>query len=246
MEILKRIPLLPRIGVHLLLGLAASIACLVLFGVIAEDVMENATLVRFDVGLANALHASTTPYEVNLFAFISLFGGQFALVLTVIVGLVLLFRKQYFYVVVWLAGIGGGQFLNFLLKQIFHRARPVFSNPFAQAVDFSFPSGHSMMSLITYGLLAYFLVRLVHNYRARLLIVFTAALIIVLIGISRIYLGVHYFSDVVAGFAAGGVWLATCVMAADRLYKRFGERPQKPAPVDTAGYPEGTRVNKPG
>jgi membrane-associated phospholipid phosphatase len=240
MEYLKRIPLLPRLGVHLLVGFGTSIACLVLF-VLIEDVLENAVLVRFDNELANALHTSATDYGINLFVFISLFGGPIALALTMIIALLLLLRKQYFYVLVWLVGVSGGQLLNLLLKQLFHRARPVFSDPFAHAVDFSFPSGHTMTAFITYGLLAYFLVRLIDNYRARILIVFTAALMIVLIGISRIYLGVHYFSDVVAGFMVGGVWLGTCIRLGTWLYKRFGEPRQTPAPVDTKGDSEGTR-----
>src|SRR5688572_180913 len=112
----NRIPFVQRLGVHLILGLAASIASLGIFGMIADEVTENELLVRFDVALANALHAMATPLEIDIFAFISLFGGQIALVLTVIVALALWLCRQYFYVAVWLVGIGGGQLLNFLLK----------------------------------------------------------------------------------------------------------------------------------
>jgi undecaprenyl-diphosphatase len=88
---------------------------------------------------------------------------------------------------------------------------------------FSFPSGHAMMSMIGYGMLTYFVLIRVQNRWARFAIVIAAAILIFLIGFSRIYLGVHFFSDVVAGFAAGGLWLITCIGALEFLRNRQGK-----------------------
>src|SRR6185503_3049979 len=122
-------------------------------------------------------------------------------------------RRAWFATGIWIVAIGGGELLNFLLKLLFERSRPVFTNPIIVEQFFSFPSGHAMMSMIGYGMLAYFVLLRVSNRWARLAVVLIAAIIIILIGFSRIYLGVHYFSDVLAGFAAGGLWLTACVAA---------------------------------
>jgi undecaprenyl-diphosphatase len=103
---------------------------------------------------------------------------------------------------------GGGALLNTGLKSVFHRARPTFASEFPVS-SWSFPSGHAMDSLIGYGLLAYWLgERFPHR---RFIIRYAAAALILLIGFARIYLGVHYLSDVIAGFAAGTLWLTVCI-----------------------------------
>jgi membrane-associated phospholipid phosphatase len=86
--------------------------------------------------------------------------------------------------------------------------------------SYSFPSGQAMESLVVYGMLAYFTVLTLRSQRARAVSVGGAALIVVLIGLSRVYLGAHYVSDVVGGFAAGGAWLGTVVTAWEAIRRR--------------------------
>jgi undecaprenyl-diphosphatase len=112
---------------------------------------------------------------------------------------------------VWIAALAGGEVLNFLLKGLFARPRPSFSDPLATALYFSFPSGHATMSLIAYGLIAYFLYLRLPRAWMRVLTTSGLILLVMLIGLSRLYLGVHYFSDVLAGFAVGGLWLSFCI-----------------------------------
>jgi len=83
--------------------------------------------------------------------------------------------------------------------------RPYFEHPLVLEASYSFPSGHATMSLVSYGMLAYFCVLALRTWRARTALVFGAAPLVLLISFSRMYLGVHYFSDVVAGFASGGI-----------------------------------------
>ena len=101
--------------------------------------------------------------------------------------------------------------LNDLLKAIFARPRPFFLDPIATAAFYSFPSGHVMGSVIVYGLLAYLLLQRKPSRPVRLVIIGVTTLIVLLVGLSRMVLGVHYLSDVLAGFAAGGAWLVVCV-----------------------------------
>jgi len=208
------------IGFVIVTGLVLSGASLYLFAKVAEDVVEQETIVQVDLALANELHSmvianSTT---VQVFKFVSLFGFQLLFALAIIVAVIFLLRKQWFYLLIWGVTLLGGNLLNVLIKTLFARPRPVFVDPVALANSFSFPSGHSMQSLIAYGMGAYLICLIVKNHYARIFIVFAAVMAIVLIGISRLYLGVHYLSDVIGGFTAGAVWLATCITAI-RVYR---------------------------
>ena len=106
--------------------------------------------------------------------------------------------------------LAGGAVLNLLLKNLFERARPELFR-LVEATGYSFPSGHSMVSLCFYGMAAFLLVRELKSWPGRVLVVSAAGLLIAAIGVSRIYLGVHYPTDVVAGYAAGSMWLAFCI-----------------------------------
>jgi undecaprenyl-diphosphatase len=97
-----------------------------------------------------------------------------------------------------------------VLKDRFQRERPMFANEF-KVDGTSFPSGHAMAAFIGWGVIAYLVAAHVHHARARAVIFASAAVLILLIGLTRIYLDVHFVSDVAAGFLAGGVWLFTCI-----------------------------------
>jgi undecaprenyl-diphosphatase len=120
-------------------------------------------------------------------------------------------QKRWLALVMWVITIVGGELLNALLKQVFARPRPTFTTPLVIEQYYSFPSGHAMLSFIAYGMLAYLLCLIIKNNAVRLLIVLCAFFIILLIGLSRIALGVHYFSDVLAGYAVASLWLVICI-----------------------------------
>lgn len=106
--------------------------------------------------------------------------------------------------------LAGGAFLNYLLKHLFERTRPDLFRV-VEAAGYSFPSGHAMISLCFYGMVAFLIVRNIQNKPGRILVISGFSLLIAAIGVSRIYLGAHYPTDVVAGFAAGSMWLAFCI-----------------------------------
>jgi len=201
------------LGLHLTIGFAISLAGLWLFGGVTEDVIHDDPLTQFDVTLLEWLHAHATPAGYAVFNAISLLGSPMTLtILALGVGVLLASRRQWTLLAGWLAAFAGGGLLDAVLKFAIRRPRPPYATAFLRHYTWSFPSGHAMVSLIAYGMLAYLLVVLWPNRRStRISIVLGAALLIVAIGFSRLYLGVHYFSDVVGGYAAGVLWLSACI-----------------------------------
>jgi membrane-associated phospholipid phosphatase len=217
----RHLPLVQHLSVQLVVGLMISFACLGAFSAIAEDVVEKDRLVQVDTQLANALHSEATPTSTSIYKIISFIGLPGVWVLGAAMALFFALKKSWFHLAVWMVALVGGMALNDLLKHIFTRPRPSFADPLLVAQNYSFPSGHAMMSLIGYGLFAYFLWHSLMHYRyLRIILTFALALLVVLIGISRMALGVHYLSDVVAGYAAGGVWLTACILAMNTVDRR--------------------------
>jgi membrane-associated phospholipid phosphatase len=141
---------------------------------------------------------------------------------------ILMIQKRWLEVKGLLICLLGGVVLNELLKHLFERARPD-AFRVVEAAGYSFPSGHAMVSLCFYGMIAFLIARNIPLWRWRLVVMVSAALFILSIGISRIYLGVHYPSDVLAGYTAGTMWLAfsiSLLMWWERKY-RYKEKALK-------------------
>lgn len=210
----------PYITVYFLIGLGISLLCLWVFAEIADEINEQESLVAIDNALAETLYASAYAQRTQIFIFISLLGSQYFL--PIVIGIAVLWyawKRQWKICVLLLITVAGGMFLNLLLKEWFVRPRPQFDIPLAIEQSFSFPSGHSMLSLIVYGMLGYLICIQTTNRYVHILTVFCVTMLVLLIGISRMYLGVHYLTDVLAGFTAGGVWLGTCILVAETLHR---------------------------
>jgi len=214
------------LGLHLTIGLAISLAGLWLFAAVTEDVIHHDPLTQLDVALLDWLHARATPTGYAVFNTISSLGAAVTLtILALAVGLVLAARREWILLAGWLAAFAGGGLLDVVLKLVIRRPRPPGAAAFLQHFSWSFPSGHAMASLIGYGMLAYVLTLLwIHHRSAQIAVVLGAALLIIAIGFSRLYLGVHYFSDVVGGYAAGVLWLSACISGVEvaRRWRRNG------------------------
>jgi membrane-associated phospholipid phosphatase len=213
---LEKLPLQflrPYLSLHFLTGVAVSLLCFFIFYQLADNIVEQESIVHFDLALANSLHSMTTPTMTLFYMTLTLFGQQVIWGIVAVVALIFMLRRDGWRLAIWLTAFIGGQLLNSMLKLLFIRERPFFEQPLLIAQDYSFPSGHAMMSTIIYGMIAYYLVLKIQHPLLRILMVFAAVLLVAIIGISRMYLGVHYFSDVIAGFSAGGIWLTTCISA---------------------------------
>lgn len=200
--------------VQLALSLGATIAGLALFGLLADAVTDQAAITRLDVSVDNSLHAHASRLGVTIAKAESVMGGPAAMAGLMVVGAIyLLVRREKLLLYGWMVAFIGGGALDWALKTIFRRNRPSFPDPFVHVLGYSFPSGHAMGSLIGYGMLAYLVAHSVRRRGIDLLVAACAGVLVLSIGFSRLYLGAHYLSDVLAGFAAGIVWLAANIIA---------------------------------
>ncbi len=120
-------------------------------------------------------------------------------------------KKRWDYILAVLFAVGGGEVLVWLIKHLIQRPRPFLIDDLIYEKSFSFPSGHAFIAIAFYGLLTYFLVSAAKNRLLKKLMIAACAFLSLTIGISRIYLGVHWPTDVLAGFALGAIWLALTI-----------------------------------
>lgn len=196
------------LGLHFTVSICILFIVAASFFALADEVGEQDWLVQFDHALSTSLHEHSTLPTVGIFRFVANLGDASTLTfvgLLVIVGLAV--TRHWQLLCVWVIALLGVGFLNESLKNTFQRVRPQLPDPWIVEPGWSFPSGHAMGSLVVYGMLAYFLSLVVTNRTLRYCIVVLTATLVVNIGFSRIYLGVHYFSDVVAGYCAATFWL---------------------------------------
>lgn len=207
---------------RLVLGAGVLLAAAWLFGAIAEDVVNHdAPLDTLDLSVAAWLHAHATPLVTSLMLGASYLGAPITVfALTAIVTALLAWHGERYRVLMLVLAVAGGALMNVLIKSAIHRGRPVFDDPILTLATYSFPSGHAVGATVFYGALAVIATALARERRLRLAAIAAALLLVVMICFSRIYLGVHYLSDVVAGLLEGIVWLGTCVFAVDALRKR--------------------------
>jgi undecaprenyl-diphosphatase len=224
------------LGLHLTVGLLLSLCLLGVFALIAHNVHGSSNLNSLDESLGLELNAyrQASPFTRALFVGITEFGSAPMMVaLSVLGALLLLMHRRRLLALVWLIAPAGGVLLDMSLKHLFMRERPFFRDPFIDTTTKSFPSGHSMGSLIGYGLLAYLLMLSLPRVWMRLGVVSGLTLLVLAIGFSRIYLGAHYLSDVLGGYAVGGVWLAACITAVETMRRR----PRNASPEGTRPLP---------
>jgi undecaprenyl-diphosphatase len=210
------------LGLHFTVGLVVATLGLWLFGALLDAVLDDATMVRLDVAADAWVHARTTAAGLRVFDVVTQLGSPAAMGALAVGGALVLWRqRRHDALVAWLAAFLGGAALGKVLKTIVHRTRPAFGVAYLHGHSYSFPSGHAMGSIIGYSMLLYLLRLYWHPRRERRrLLVGAVALLVFLVGLSRVYLGVHYPSDVVGGWAAGAAWLAVCLTGVSVVHSR--------------------------
>lgn len=201
-----------------------------MLGAISQRVTTQDRLTRFDASVLESLHRHSSPIGVTAAIYTSRLGAP-TLMMALAVGgaLVLASLGEWIVLGGWIAAFVGSSVIDNWLKLTIHRPRPVYAAALLDHPTWSFPSGHAMGALVGYGMLAYVLMLAaassppLRRRRMRLAIAAVAISLITAIGLSRLYLGVHYFSDVVGGYAAGLIWLSACVTAVE-LGRRWRRR----------------------
>lgn len=201
------------LGLHLVGGFVVAVLAGWAFGRIADWVFDSEAVRAADRHAQRVAASWRSPALTAVMKFLSWIGKDYMRALIaagVVVALVRARSHRRLYA--FAASILGGVLLVQALKAVFRRARPSDIEVLSSAHGYSFPSGHAMGAMLLFGSLAYVVYfSIEHHRRLRILAVILCILLIVTIGASRIYLGVHYLSDVVAGFAAGLCWLAVCL-----------------------------------
>jgi undecaprenyl-diphosphatase len=215
----------PAVVLRRHVGLILALVLALTFIAIASavDAQQAGRLLGFDTKLAEQLHAQLPTSVLRVIATLTHLGDLLWVApLSAVMAIVLLLRRHGRLAAAWLVALLGILPINGGLKALFRRVRPLHDHGFIVEPGWSFPSGHAFGAMVFYGMLAYVLLRLTPRFH-RAIIAATVVLIGV-IGISRILLQVHYFSDVLAGYAAGAAWLLLCIGAAETLRQPLPEK----------------------
>ncbi|MEH7177839.1 phosphatase PAP2 family protein [Neobacillus vireti] len=209
---------IPHVTMWAITGLLFSTICLYIYSSLSTDFIEKKPFL-FDQNFIDTIGSYSSPTIDGFMLFVTEMGSKFMLSILLVISMIWLFvkRKDVWGMRLYFITVAGGGLLNLLLKNFFERERPNI-NRIIEADGFSFPSGHSMGSMTYYGFLGYLVLRSKRKPFSKLGLGILLSLVILLIGISRIYLGVHYPSDVLAGFIAGSVWLVICISLLEIIY----------------------------
>jgi undecaprenyl-diphosphatase len=227
----KRLDPSQRFGLRLTLFALAVVLVAVPFATLLFQVLGRGPLTRLDGRIANRLNASVNghPAVVRTLQLISWLGRPVTLTLVVAVAVIVLWRRGQPKLVAFLIlTVLGGGLVDSLVKMLVNRPRPHVDHPISTAMGKSFPSGHSMSSLICFGALLVIFLPALRRSRDRHIAVAATVVLVLAIGLSRLMLGVHFVSDVVGGYVLGAAWLAGAVALFEVWRVERGKRPTEP------------------
>ena len=219
-----------RLGQHLALGASMLLAAAWMFGAIAEDVVTGDRITLVDARITQWLHEHASAGLTRWMLLATDLHSTIAVsCYSAVVAICFVHARQWRRLVTLAVCMAGGLALNVAMKLAFHRARPVFDQPLLTLSSYSFPSGHVVGSTIMYGLAVAWVFTRTRRLAWRALAIGTAALAIALVAFTRLYLGVHYLTDVGAAFLEGVAWLALCGVALSEYWRRVDARaPRSP------------------
>jgi undecaprenyl-diphosphatase len=198
---------------YAVVSVVGIVALLWVFTTLADALGENGRMERFDAWLTAVIASHDTRWGRAIMHGVSVLGPPVVYVAIVLGAAFWAWRRDWMRAATVLACGAGGVVLNNILKTVFHRGRPEPALALLHHPSWSFPSGHAMDAMTTYGVLAVLALESMHFGRRRTVLGRGAAAVIALVGLSRVYLGVHYLTDVVSGWLAGGAWLIACITA---------------------------------
>jgi membrane-associated phospholipid phosphatase len=194
------------------LGIVVLLIASAVFSLIAATVARHDPILQRDLQVLVWLHTHGSPaFSAFLLAITYLHSMIGISVFTVILGAALAQRRKWYWVLALGLSVGGGMLLNTLLKLAFHRQRPVWDDPLLTLTTNSFPSGHAAAATLFYGFLSVYVVSHVKELSLGVACVAASVLMVALVAFSRMYLGVHYLSDVLAAISISTAWLVLCL-----------------------------------
>jgi undecaprenyl-diphosphatase len=203
------------------LGLAIFLLSAFAFLLLAYEVAHRGPAAAVDLRLAQWLHARATPAVTDALLAVSQMHAPAGIaVLAAGMAIYMALKRDNYWLLAVLLTMPAGMILNVLLKNLFERGRPVFDHPLVALATYSFPSGHAAYSTMLYGLLAAYVAHRVDRWQWRLVSVLVCGAIVALVIFSRLYLGAHYLTDVLAGMFEGLALLALVWLVVTRLRRR--------------------------
>ena len=214
-----------ELGLHLTAGLVLLVAAVAVFQEIAEAVGENDDITRFDVQVAQWFNAHAfEPLTTVMLGFTHAHGIVGMSIASSLLALWFHRRKAAYWLLATVIAVPGGMLLNVLLKLTYARPRPAFDEPLLTLATYSFPSGHTAAATLFYGFIACYIATTSPDWRRRCAVMVCAAVMVGLVAFSRVYLGAHYVSDVLAAMAESAGWLTVCITAVSTLRRRRAAR----------------------
>lgn len=202
------------LGLHLTVGAVVLFAASWLFGGIVEDLLTGDPLTIVDTHVAAWFAAHREPAVTALMLMISRIHGTIGIsLLSIAVAIYLALKREWYWIFGLVLIVPGTAVLNFYMKDVFDRARPGGPDPITDLLTYSFPSGHVASATAFYAFVAALIMASSKAWTWRVLAPLGALLLITIVALSRIYLGVHYLSDTLAGFAEAIAWVAICLTA---------------------------------
>lgn len=198
------------LAIEIIVGIGVSVGSILIFIKLSTEVLEK-ELAQLDNGIIAWVYNLRNPRLTEIMKNMTNLGAWPILAMTAVIIVFLVWKKHQKEAVLFLTVLVMGLAINMSLKVLIQRPRPNLA-PLIVESSYSYPSGHAMNSFVFYGMIAFYVYRFTRNKRASLVIGTVCAMLVLMIGFSRVYLGVHYPTDVLAGYIAGGAWFVTAIL----------------------------------
>lgn len=187
---------------------------------LAVAVVSGGSIIVLDSYLVNLFYFYREQWLAAFFSLVTFLGGSLAVaVIAVALTAFFFIRRKFAYIFAFIITFFGAEFSVYVLKEIVGRIRPSADMAFLAENSFSFPSGHATIAVALYGFIVYFLLREFPSGLSRFITLLFGILIIFIMGFSRLYLGVHFLSDVIGGFLLGSLWLIIGIVISKIIFR---------------------------
>lgn len=194
---------------EIIISVILSLSALFIFLKIGTEVLEQ-EIFSIDTYLMNFISGIRSSITTEIMLFFTSLSSSTVFIGVSVFMIFYLYLKRKKDAIIYLSILYSGVIINYLLKILFQRPRPDF--PLIHENTYSFPSGHAMNGFVLYATLSYFIFRESKNLKLTILVSILSTILIFCIGISRVYLGVHYPSDIIAGYIAGFLWFISAIL----------------------------------
>jgi len=222
----KRFTTDEKYGAYFTVGIIFTLIFIYIFFGIIQDYIGQEKLIQFDLRVINLFDALRHTNLNQQMLFITyLAKGEIITIGMLVFCTIFYLHKNWRFLYTLLISVVGGEIFVWIIKNIIDRPRPPLISALVTESSYSFPSGHTFVAIAFYGLLSYFVIQSEKNKSLKIISFITGVLLIILIGISRVYLGAHWPSDVFASLAAGLAWLSILITSL-KIKKKFNPLPE--------------------